>query len=451
MTETGIHYDSVVVGLGKTGRSVVEFLQSAGQSVAVVDSREQPPELDTVKESYPQVPVFTGGFDDAVLHSARRLVLSPGVSLREPAIKAALDAGVELSSDLELFCQEARAPIVAITGSNGKSSVATVVKLMIEASGKRAILAGNIGLPVLDALKQSTPDFYVLELSSFQLDTVRSLAPLASVVLNITPDHMDRYTDFREYVESKRNIYRRCQTMIINNDDKAVAASGGRASQVIRYGLGEPGESEFGLRGSEGELYLAQGETMLCKASLLKTPGQHNLSNALASLAMGTAIGLPMQAMLEVLQSFGGLPHRCEHVACIQEVNWFNDSKGTNVGASCAAIEGLASSGGLILIAGGEGKNADFQPLAKVIDRYVKTTILIGRDAGRIDQALGTQSQRVFASSLEAAVNTAAELAVPGDNVLLSPACGSQDMFRDYEHRGETFVKLLRRRQERAQ
>ena len=450
MTEAGLQYDSVVVGLGKTGRSAVDYLLAQGQNIAVVDSREHPPELDTVRDSYPDLPVYTGSFNDAVLHAAERLVLSPGVALQDPAIKSALDAGVELSSDLELFCQKVTTPIIAVTGSNGKSSVATIMSLMIEASGQRAILAGNIGLPVLDALKQDEPDFYVLELSSFQLDTVHSLAPLAAVVLNISPDHMDRYADFTAYVESKRHIYRNCQTMVINNDDQAVAETSITSKKVINYGLGKPGAGEFGLRSEAGELYLVQGDTVLCRTSLLKTPGRHNISNALACLALGAAIDLPLPVMIEVLANFPGLPHRCEHIACIGDVNWFNDSKGTNVGASCAAIEGLADSGGLILIAGGEGKNADFQALAQAIEKHVKATILIGKDAKRIAESLATQSQRVFASSMEAAVNTAAELAVPGDSVLLSPACSSQDMFRDFEQRGETFRELVGHWQEQT-
>ncbi len=451
MTDSDIQFDSVVVGLGKTGRSVIDYLLAQKQSLAVVDSRLEPPELDVVRKKYPQLPVFLGALDEKVLCSGRQLVLSPGVSAKHESIQTALAAGTKLSSDVEIFCQQVTAPIIAITGSNGKSSVATLLSLMIRASNKSVHLAGNIGLPVLDALSQGEVDYFVLELSSFQLDTLSSLKPLAAVVLNLSPDHMDRYSEYEDYVESKKKIYSKAETMIVNTDDVLVAAMADGNTRLISYGLAEPEKDNFGIRIVDGETYLARGEELLMTVSSMKTVGRHNVSNALAALALGSSIPLPMDSMLSALQEFAGLPHRCQQVGSFGGVSWYNDSKGTNVGASCAAIESLAERGPVILIAGGDGKNADFSPLAQTIQKLVKTTILIGKDAKLIDKTLDPQSNRLFASSMQGAVAAALKVARTGDSVLLSPACASQDMFEDYQHRGNEFVRYVCSLQEQQQ
>lgn len=451
MTDPAKRFDSVVVGLGKTGVSVIRYLLAHGKTVVAVDTRLQPPELEQVQKHYPQLPVYLGEFRQAILATARQMVISPGVSIMEPAIQAALSAGVELSSDVEIFCQQVKAPIVAVTGSNGKSTVVSLLSEMIQRSGLGVGLAGNIGTPVLDLLAQNAPDYYVLELSSFQLETLKSLNAAAALVLNVSHDHMDRYTGLDEYAAAKQVIYTGVGKMIINKDDARVAGMAQVHRSSIYYGLSEPGLHEFGVRMVAGEAWLCHGQHRLMPASDLKIHGLHNVANALATLALGSAIDLPVPAMLEVLREFSGLPHRCQWLTNIDGVDWYNDSKGTNVGASCAAIKGLAEKHQLILIAGGAGKQADFEPLAKAIKKHVRFVILIGKDAGLIDKALAVDSQRCFTTSLEAAVSIAARLAQAGDAVLLSPACSSLDMFRDYQQRGEVFSKAVQALQESRQ
>ncbi len=443
MTEVNKRYDSVVVGLGKTGASVVSYLLAQGRSVVAVDSRDNPPELERLKQRYPGLPVYPGELSPAVLASAEQMVMSPGVSIREPAIQAALARGIQLSSDVEIFCRQVTAPIVAVTGSNGKSTVVTLLSEMIQHSGSTVRLAGNIGVPVLDLLVEDEPDFYVLELSSFQLETLSSLNAVAALVLNISPDHMDRYPGLAEYAAAKQRIYAGDGTMILNRDAPLVLTMAEQNRNIIFYGLSEPGRDEFGVRVFKDGVFLCHGQEKLMSRSELGIHGSHNVSNVLATLALGRAIGLPVPVMLDVVRGFSGLPHRCQWLANIDGVDWYNDSKATNVGASCAAIEGLAKKGRLILIAGGESKQADFSPLAKAIKEHVRIVILIGKDAGLIDEALAEGSQRHFATSMEAAVNSAAGLAQAGDAVLLSPACASFDMYTDYQHRGEVFARAV--------
>jgi UDP-N-acetylmuramoylalanine--D-glutamate ligase len=444
MTDTSEQFSTVIVGLGKTGASVARYYLARGESFAVTDSRSQPPELENLLECYPDVQLYLGGFDRTVLLGAKQIVISPGVSKLEPAIQAAVAAGAELVSDVELFCRQVNKPIVAVTGSNGKSTVVSMLKEMIEQCGFSAGLAGNIGTPVLDLLQTEEPDFYVLELSSFQLETLTSLNAMAALVLNLSPDHMDRYDDFADYVSTKQRVYAGDGNMIINKDDPRVAAMLEDNRKSFSYGLSEPLKDDFGLRVVDGEVWLFQGQKKLLPESALKIRGTHNVSNALATLALGSAIDLQLPEMLKVLQEFPGLPHRCEWIASIHEVDWYNDSKGTNVGASCAAIEGLGVSQDLILIAGGDSKQADFSALARVAKKHVRAAILIGKDAGLIDRVLDKSTERYFAISMEAAVTTAASLAKPGEAVLLSPACASQDMFRDFQQRGEVYCQAVR-------
>jgi UDP-N-acetylmuramoylalanine--D-glutamate ligase len=424
---------------------VVDFLIAEGQTIAAVDSRLQPADIERFKDRFPDVPVFLGDFDANVLSSARQLVLSPGVSMQEPAIETALAGGVKISSDVEIFCQQVTAPVVAVTGSNGKSTVVTLLANMIQKSGFTAGLAGNIGTPVLDLLAKEDPDFYVLELSSFQLETLQSLNSIASLVLNISPDHMDRYQSLEDYAAAKKRIFSGDGQMILNSDDPLVMAMVQANRTTVCYGLSDSIENKFSVRDLKNEMYLCHGNDKLISTSALKIHGVHNVSNALGALALGDAIGLPMCSMLEVLKEFSGLPHRCQWLANIKGVDWYNDSKGTNVGASCAAIEGLAKKQQqLILIGGGDGKQADFAPLARTIQAHVQIVILIGKDAPLIDKALAVDTDRYFATSMEAAVNIAAGLAQQGDLVLLSPACGSVDMYQDYQHRGEMFGQAVR-------
>lgn len=438
-------FDVMILGLGKTGISCARFFSSGDKNIALADSRLEPPGLETARTLFPDIPIYLGAFDAEVLCSARELIVSPGLSPAEPAIDSARRAGIGIIGDIEVFCQQATRPIIAVTGSNGKSTVASLVYSMIERSGKQARLGGNIGVPALDLLNEAEPDFYVLELSSFQLETTRSLNAAAAVVLNVTEDHMDRYADLDEYAEAKLRIYRGTGAMVVNLDDDIVASVDRSNRNVICYTAGEPGISELGIREIDGRRYIAMGEKTVCAADELPLHGNHNLSNMLAALALGTAIGLPVDSMLAALRDFHGLPHRCQWVTRIKEVDWFNDSKATNVGACCAAIEGLAGSDNLILIAGGEGKGADFSRLAEVSPGRVKQAILIGRDANRLAAVLQDVCNVCFAVDLDTAVRLAFDTSVPGDVVLLSPACASLDMFTDYQHRGNEFVGAIAR------
>lgn len=445
MTNIEKKFDVMILGLGKTGISCARFFSGGDKTIAMADSRINPPGLETVKTMFPDIPVYLGAFDPKVLCSAGELVVSPGLSPAEPAIDMARQAGVRIIGDIEIFCQQTTRPIVAVTGSNGKSTVASLVYRMIERSGKQVRLGGNIGTPALDLLNHAEPDFYVLELSSFQLETTSSLNAAVAVVLNVTEDHMDRYVDLKEYAEAKLRIYEGTGTMVVNLDDDISASLSRSNRTVICYTTREPGIDQFGVREINGVRYIAAGEDVVCAIADLPIHGIHNISNTLAALALGTAIGLPLDSMSAALRDFQGLPHRCQWVARVKEVDWFNDSKATNVGACCAAIEGLAGSDNLILIAGGEGKGADFSRLAEAAAGRVREAILIGRDANRLGGFLQDVCRVCFATDMDSAVRLAFEKSVPGDAVLLSPACASLDMFVDYQQRGNEFVGAIAR------
>lgn len=436
-------FDTVIIGLGTTGMSCVRYLSAKGESFAVADNRSKPTELESLQSIYPDVPVYLGTFDKHMLCAAHRLIVSPGVALSDPAIETAIEQGVQVTGDVELFCRHVSTPIIAITGSNGKSTVASLLYEMINASGKHAALGGNIGTPVLDLIRSETPDFYVLELSSFQLETVCSLNAVAAVVLNITEDHMDRYSGIRDYSLAKTKIYTGDGTMVINLDDEITIAIDRRGRDSVCYSVTESGAGIFSVHDVNGERMLVYGETGLMAVSDLPVQGDHNISNCLAALALGSIIGLPMEKMLDVLKRFPGLPHRCRWIANIKGVDWYDDSKGTNVGASCAAIGSLSGQHDLILIAGGIGKGADFTRLADVARDRVRAVILIGRDANLLAQAFKDVVPVYFATALDAAVFAAADLAQAGDAVLLSPACASFDMFIDYRARGDAFIRAV--------
>jgi len=438
---------TLIVGLGLTGVSCARYLQERNVPVVIIDSRSQPPGLSLLQEETFDVPVVTGGFDPSVFASAERLVLSPGISIHEPQVQAAQKRGVEVLGDVELFAREAIAPVAAITGSNGKSTVTALLGEMAHHAGKETAVGGNIGLPVLDLLSNKN-ELYVLELSSFQLETTSSLKPKVAAVLNISPDHLDRHDGIEGYAEAKNAIYKGAEIRVFNRDDARVMAMRGKPrAEDLFFTLQKPTSVKvFGVCSQDGETWLCRGSQQLLPATELQLPGRHNLANALAALAMGTALGLPMPAMLEALCSFQGLPHRSQLIAEHAGVRWYNDSKATNVGACIAALEGLADSVDcIVLIAGGESKDADFTELAAVAERTVRAVVLIGRDAALIENALGDAVPVTKAADMNAAVKCAGELAKPGDCVLLSPACASFDMFRNFEHRGDTFIEAVRR------
>lgn len=447
---------TLIVGMGASGLSCARFLHRRGESFALLDSRAEPPALQQLRDEMPEVQAFCGGFDVPVMHAAQRIVLSPGISLREPSIAAAAQRGAEIFGDIELFARHADAPVVAITGSNGKSTVTALVGEMASAAGLSVKVGGNIGTPALDLLsgEKDQTDYYVLELSSFQLETTQSLNAYAAVVLNISPDHMDRYRNVDEYAAAKQAIYQGDGVLVVNRDDPKVMAMAVAIQQqapqrrVIRFGLQPPLDGEFGISnvaGDDGdEQWLAFGATRLLDTRQLRIAGKHNQANALAALALGDAMRLPMNETLNVLREFPGLPHRTQWVANLNEVNWYNDSKGTNVGATVAAVAGMP--GEKVLIAGGDGKGADFSPLKDMaIHHNVKAVVLIGRDGPAIAKALDAVVPVSYATDMLDAVNQAHAVAQPGDCVLLSPACASFDMFSNYVERGKVFEQAVRR------
>ena len=445
MQETNNKYDALIIGLGKTGLSCANYLSRLGKSFAVVDSRNDPPELNNLKQFYPDVPFHLGQFDRNLFCTAKSLIVSPGVTILDPAILYAVQHGVELIGDIELFVKEAQAPIIAITGSNGKSTVATLITEMIKEAGQKVELGGNIGTPSLSLLDMDLPDFYVLELSSFQLELVKSMDAVVSVVLNISVDHMDRYKDMNEYIEAKKKIFMGSGCMVINYDDNSVSGMIIHDRKLIGYSLHSPMQGDFGIREIDGSEWLCYGKDSIISVSELSIKGRHNASNSLAALALGKSIGLQTDPMISVLKNFNGLPHRCEWITSINNIDWINDSKGTNPGASSAAIEGLSDGNNLVLIAGGDGKGADFTSLANSASGRVHTAILLGRDANRIAAALTDNIKIYHATSIEGAVSVAAQIAVEGDKVLMSPACASLDMYTDYQQRGQLFREAVMR------
>lgn len=429
----------IIVGLGKTGISSVRYLAKLGCNLTVVDNRLDPPGLQELQQNFPKIPVYLGNFDQNLLLQADELIISPGVSMSEPAIAKCLKQGIKVTGDIELFTRATATPIVAITGSNGKSTVTSLVGAMVEAAGKKVGVGGNLGVPALDLLKNQA-DFYVLELSSFQLETTQSLSTQAAVVLNISEDHMDRYPNLATYLATKQRIYKNCQVAIVNRDEYPTYANLNLPPKVIGFCCSKPQNEDFGIDAG----YLVHNSKKLLPLDALKIKGLHNAANALAALALGTAVDLPLDAMLLAMRNFPGLPHRCQWIAKINGVDWYNDSKGTNVGATKSAIEGLGNSSNpqnkIVLIAGGVGKGADFSSLTYPVTKYVRTVVLIGKDAPLIAKALANSSKILHASTLAEAVAICAKAALPGDKVLLSPACASLDMFNNFEHRGEVFI-----------
>ncbi|MEX1199220.1 MAG: UDP-N-acetylmuramoyl-L-alanine--D-glutamate ligase [Methylophaga sp.] len=438
------HKNCVIVGLGQTGLSCARFLRKRGAAVAVMDTRELPPALNTLQQEYPEVLVHTGGLSTEWLQHADQIILSPGVDPRLPELQAAAAAGCEIVGDIELFARHTDAPVIAITGSNGKSTVTTLVSLMAQLAGHKSATGGNLGTPALDLLDEAPVDFYMLELSSFQLETVSSLNAFASVVLNISPDHLDRYNSVVDYQQTKKRIYQGTGVMVINRDDPVVAAMADPQRQTIGFGVKQHGEQDFGVRLVDGQNWLCEGPYELMPVSDMKIAGQHNIANALAALALGSVMGLPMHAMLSALREYKGLPHRCRLVRERRGVRWYNDSKATNVGASIAAIEGLAGNGGLVLILGGVGKGQDFSGLTPVLKSHVTAAVLIGEAADEIAAIMPSNVITETADSIKSAVNLAAQFATEGMQVLLSPACASFDMFLSYVDRGQQFEQAVR-------
>lgn len=443
----------LVLGLGETGLSALRWLDKQGAILSVADSRDNPPNLDDLARNMPHVAVYTGAFKNKVLLQAEVIVISPGVALNQPAVQAAIDKGIPVISDVELFAlhRPKHAKVIGITGSNGKTTVTTLVGEICKKAGFKTMVAGNIGLPVLDALSMETPDIYVLELSSFQLEATSSLQLDAATVLNICEDHMDRYASIADYAAAKERILVHTKVAVLNRDDQLTMQMA--SNKAVTFGLNAaPNITDFGLvegqDDEKAEQYLASGQRKICKASALKIAGQHNVANALAAAALCDALGIDKAIISSALLDFKGLPHRVEWVANIDGIDYYDDSKGTNVGATCAAIAGMRKNSQpqkVVLIAGGDGKDQDFAPLAPAVQANSRAVVLIGRDAKLIEAVLLATNVPIYhAVDLPEAVNIAKKVAKAGDAVLLSPACASFDMFKNYVHRAEVFVEAVK-------
>jgi UDP-N-acetylmuramoylalanine--D-glutamate ligase len=429
---------ALVVGLGLTGASCVRYLVDHGYDVTGVDTRAEPPGFDALRREFPQVAFHLGGLDAALLRDPGLLVVSPGLPINDGPIAQAVAAGAQPMGDIELFARQARAPVIAITGANGKSTVTSLVGAMCQAAGLRTGIGGNIGKPALELLAAPEPAIHVLELSSFQLETTWSLNAVAATVLNLTPDHMDRYATLDDYAAAKARVFRGNGAMVLNADDARVMQLAQSGRRQVCFGLGAPSATQpYGLIKQGGDIWLACGSERLLNAREVPLEGAHNLANVLASMALAEAAGIARAAQLQAVRGFKGLPHRTELVAEQDGVRWIDDSKGTNVGATVAALEGMTAK--VVLIAGGDGKGQDFSPLREPVKRHARAVVLIGRDAPQIEKALAHAVPAMHARDMREAVQLARATAQPGDVVLLSPACASFDMFRGYVHRGEVF------------
>lgn len=435
----------MIVGLGETGLSCARFFNRRGIPFSVMDRESSPRHLEALRALAPDVAFSTIDADE--LMAAEEIVVSPGVPLSTPEIRRAVQSDVPVTGDVAIFADEATAPIVAITGSNGKSTVTALVGKMANYQGVSAGVGGNIGTPCLDLLDDDS-DLYVLELSSYQLETASPLPCEVAVVLNLSPDHLDRYDSREDYYRTKATIYQAARKAVVNRNagfDFDVS----QASSILTFGVDVPSDMDsFGLVRHDNKSWLARGSDLLLDVNELGIKGKHNHVNALAALAIGTHLGLDVTLMLETLKSYQGLEHRCEPIGEFQGVTYFNDSKSTNIASTEAAIEGLSGEAGrnVILILGGIDKGADFRELFAAVNRHVKSLLVYGRDADNIASALEQSVSTTKCDNIEEVVEQAVKHAESGDVVLFSPACASFDMFENFEHRGREFKRLLRER-----
>ncbi len=433
---------TLVFGLGVTGYSCVNYLVKEGHDVQVFDTRLKPPYLERLYREFPQVEVLQTEFDLNLLGDVRQIIASPGISLSSSILKAATQQGIAIVGDVQLFSDKAQAPIIAITGSNGKTTTTQLIADMFENAGRRVKVGGNIGVPVLDLLVQDVPDVYVIELSSFQLETTPNLKCDVAVVLNISEDHMDRYESFDHYARSKLAIYNNATHKLLNLDDHWLAKQVNKDDSTVGFTCRAPENQECGLRIINDEQWVSIGEALIYNTSHLKLKGRHQLYNAIVAVVVGELYQLPRNKISETLNTFEGLAHRTQFVAEVNGVTYINDSKGTNVGATIAAVQGVDAS--IVLIAGGDSKGANFSGFGQALEKNVKYLVLIGRDASLIEREINGLIPVIRAINLSAAVKLASKIAKPEDCVLLSPACASFDMFDNYQHRGDVFIKAVK-------
>ena len=435
----------VVAGLGISGVSAVNFLHEKGYRVAVTDSRALPPGHDQIPT---EVQTSFGQLDQELLLQAEEIVISPGLDPKLPEIQAAIAQGIPVVSEIQILRRATEKPIMAITGSNAKSTVTTLIGLMAKNAGVKVAVGGNLGRPALDLTKDD-PDLYILELSSFQLETTSNLNAEVAVVLNISEDHLDRHGDMFAYHTAKHRIFQGVKKVVFNRDDSLTRPLVPDVTPMQSFGLNAPDLNQYGiLREDNGSIWLARGRERLLNSAEMYIQGTHNVANALACLALGEAINLPMDGMLETLKTFKGLEHRCEFVRELNNVRYYNDSKGTNIGATLAAIDGLgaaieAKGGKVAIILGGQGKGQDFTALRDSLQKYAKVAVLIGEDRPVIEKAIEGTTTLLYAESLQAAVNLSQQHTHAYDVVLLSPACASFDMFTGYPQRGQHFVEYV--------
>ena len=436
---------TVIIGLGLTGLSAARFLHKRQHSFVVMDSRDCPPNIELFKQEFPEARYLLGKLDSDVLTQADEIIISPGMSLQTPELAVAIAAGVPVIGDVELFARYVQKPVIAITGSNAKSTVTTLVGEMAVACGYVVGVCGNIGVPVLELIDDPAIDLFVLELSSFQLETTFSLKPVAATILNVSADHMDRYASLMEYHQAKQRIYRNAETIVVNRQDVLTIPPLAKDSQLLSFGNDRPDRNAFGLISEGGDISLAYQFEALLSADELYIRGKLNLVNALAALALGTAAGFDQQGMLRALKIFKGLPHRCQYISTIDNVNYINDSKATNIGATLAALESFSrGDNNIVLITGGQAKGADFSDLKAALVKSTRYVILIGGDALKIQDVIDGVVPYETAATLREALTIAKGQAQSGDTVLLSPACASFDMFSGFEDRGNQFVSLVK-------
>lgn len=433
---------TIIIGLGETGMSCARFLAKQGRLFSVFDTRQNPPNLESFVSEFPKVEVVLGELNKDRLAAANEIILSPGIDARHPAIEHAKNYGVSLRGDIDLFAEQIKAPLAAITGSNGKSTVTTLLGEMAKAAGKNVKVGGNLGVPALD-LVDDQAELYVMELSSFQLELVDRLGADVVCLLNISEDHMDRYDTKLQYLQAKQRIFKGAKTVVVNDDEPLSQPLVAQDMKIVHYGMNGLDLNKFSYSEERLGASLMKGFESLIDVSELQISGQHNYSNALCALAMGHELGLPIDAMLKALREFTGLAHRCEWVRQLDGVTYINDSKGTNAGATAAAISGfgaqLEQNAGVVLIAGGDAKGAQLLELREPMQRFGRHAIVYGADAEVVAEAVSDVCAVQRCASLQEALECARKVAQAGDLVLFSPAAASLDMFKNFEHRGDCF------------
>jgi len=441
-----VEFDTAIVGLGATGYACLQFLMQRNLPVVVTDTRVNPPFLNQARQTYPSVPIYCGEFAIDPILKAKQVMISQGIANADPKIQEILKFAPRVISDTELFVQHTKQPIIAITGTNGKSTVTSLLGTMAKTCGVTVGVGGNLGPPALDLIVEPEPAYYILEVSNFQLEATHSLAARVACILNLSPDHLDRYSSYQAYIDAKQRIYKNCHTAVINRQDQATWPALDNAGKIVSFGTDQPEVGMFGIVQHDGQNYLAHGKERLISTAELALVGHLNWQNSLAALAIGHSMGLSMATMLDVLKTYQGLNYRCQKIATIAGVTYINDSKGTNIGATIAALEsiGRSISGKIVWLAGGEGKGADFSLLTESVAQFVRHAILFGRDAHLIASQLPTKTPRLMVAHLQQALNEAQKIASAGDVVLLSPACASFDMFKDFNERGAIFTNLVR-------